>query len=122
MIVKNNRIISKGVTASAGRPHAEEIALKKAGKKSVGSTMYVTLEPCNHVSYNGSCTNQIIRSGITKIYIAKFDPDPRTNRKSIQKFKQNHIYVSLGLTGDKTYTLNKFFFESLKSKQPFIKV
>ena len=43
IIVKNNKIISQGVTAKAGRPHAEEIALKKSGKKSKDSTMYVTL-------------------------------------------------------------------------------
>jgi len=122
IIVKNNKIISKAVTASAGRPHAEEIALKKAGKKSFGSTMYVTLEPCNHESYNGSCTNQIIRSGIKKIFIAMFDPDPRTNNKSIKKLKNNHIIVNVGLTSEKTGSLNKFFFESIKNKRPFIKV
>ena len=122
LIVKNNKIISQGVTASAGRPHAEEIALKKSGKNAKNSTMYVTLEPCNHKSYNGSCTNQIIRSGIKKIFIATIDPDPRTNKKSIKKFNQNNIDVNIGLTGDKTYILNKFFFKSLKDKKPYTKV
>ena len=122
IIVKNNKIISKAATASAGRPHAEEIAIKKAGKKSLGSTMYVTLEPCNHDSYNGSCSNQIIRSGIKKIFIAKVDPDLRTNKKSIKKLKKNNIKVDLGLTHNKTYILNKFFFESIKNKKPFTKV
>ena len=46
LIVKNNKILSKGVTAPAGRPHAEEIALRIAGSKSNGGTMYLTLEPC----------------------------------------------------------------------------
>ena len=122
IIVKNNKIISQGVTAKAGRPHAEEIALKKSGKKSKDSTMYVTLEPCHHKSYNGSCTNQIIRSGIKNIFIALIDPDPRTNKKSIKKFNENNINVNLGLTGNKTYALNKFFFESLKNKRPYTKV
>ena len=122
LIVKNKRIISQGVTASAGRPHAEEVAIKKAGKNCKDSTMYVTLEPCNHKSYNGSCTNQIIRSGIKKIFIAINDPDPRTNKKSIKKLKQNDIIVKLGLTADKTFNLNKFFFESIKNKRPYTKV
>ena len=43
--------------------------------------MYVTLEPCYHKSHNGSCTDQIIKSRIKNIFIAKFDPDPRTNQK-----------------------------------------
>ena len=122
LIVKNNKIISRSVTASAGRPHAEEIALKKAGRKLLGASMYVTLEPCNHKSLNGSCTDQIIRSGISKIYIATIDKDHRTNGKSIKKFKQNKIETTVGLTADKTKKLNKFFFESLKNNRPFIKV
>ena len=122
LIVKNNKVLSKAATAKAGRPHAEELALRKAGKNSNGSIMYVTLEPCNHDSYNGSCTNQIIRSGIKKIYIAKFDPDSRTNKKSIKKLKKNNIKVNVGLTQNKTFETNKFFFKSLKKNKPFTKV
>ena len=122
LIVKNNQIISKAATASAGRPHAEEIAIKKAGKKSLGANMYVTLEPCNHDSYNGSCTNQIIRSGIKNIFIAKYDPDPRTNKKSIKKLQKNNINVYTGITEKDTFKLNKFFFKSLIKKKPFTKV
>ena len=83
IVSKNNKIISRGVTSSTGRPHAEEIALKKAGKKSKGATMYVTLEPCFHSSQNGSCTDQILRSGIKEVYVSCIDQDPRTKNKSI---------------------------------------
>ena len=122
LIVKNNRIISKGVTASEGRPHAEEIALKKAGEKANGASMYVTLEPCFHNSRKGSCAEQILRSGIKSIFIARHDPDLRTNKKSIVKLKKNRINVSVGLTAEKTNNLNNFFFHSLKNKRPLIKV
>ena len=50
VLVKNKKILSMSSTGLNGRPHAEEIVLKKAGKKSIGSTMYVTLEPCYHNS------------------------------------------------------------------------
>ena len=122
LIVKNGKVITKTVTASAGRPHAEEIALKKVGNKSIGSTMYVTLEPCSHNSLNGSCADQIIDSGIKKIIIAKIDPDKRTNGKSIKKFKKNKLITIVGKTSEETYKLNKFFFKSLKLRRPFIKV
>ena len=56
IIVKKNRIISTGVTGNQGRPHAEEMALKKAGNKAKGSTMYVTLEPCTHHGKTPPCT------------------------------------------------------------------
>ena len=47
--------------------------------------MYVTLEPCFHSSKDGSCTDQILRSGIKEIFISAADPDVRTNFKSIKK-------------------------------------
>lgn len=122
IIVKNNLIISHGVTSSQGRPHAEEIALKKAGDHAKGSTMYVTLEPCFHHSRNGSCTEQILRSGIKSIYIARHDPDFRTNMKGINKLKNNGLNVFTGLTAEKTNTLNNFFFSSIKKNRPFVKV
>ena len=122
IVSKNNKIISKAVTSSTGRPHAEEIALKKAGKKAKGATMYVTLEPCFHSSQNGSCTDQILRSGIKEIYISCIDQDPRTKNKSINKLKRNKIKVITGIAKDKTISVNKFFFESLKKKKPFTKV
>ena len=122
IIAKNSKIISKGVTNKSGRPHAEEIAITKAGDNSKGATMYVTLEPCFHSSKNGSCTDQIMRSGIRKIFISQPDPDPRTYKKSINKLIKNNIIVNLGLEGEQTYNLNKFFFKSIKKKQPFTKV
>ncbi len=121
IIVNNNKIISSAGTASQGRPHAEEIALKKAGSRAKGATMYVTLEPCNHISENGSCSEQIINCGIKSIYIAKKDNDPRTNGKSIKKFRLNNIKTFVGTTSQNTINLNKFFFESIKNKRPFIK-
>ena len=122
IISKNKKIISKGVTSSTGRPHAEEIALKKAGKKAKGATMYVTLEPCFHSSQNGSCTDQILRSGIKEIYISCIDQDPRTKNKSISKLKRNKIKVVTGIEKEKTINVNNFFFKSLKKKKPFTKV
>jgi len=122
IVSKNNKIISKAVTSSTGRPHAEEIALKKAGKKAKGATMYVTLEPCYHSSQNGSCTDQILRSGIQEIYISCIDQDPRTKNKSIKKLKRNKIKVITGIEKEKTISINKFFFISLKKKKPFTKV
>tara|TARA_Y100001970_G_scaffold277480_1_gene381711 strand:+ start:2856 stop:3932 length:1077 start_codon:yes stop_codon:yes gene_type:complete len=122
IISKNNKIISKAVTSSTGRPHAEETALKKAGKQAKGATMYVTLEPCYHNSQNGSCTDQILRSGISEIFISCIDQDPRTKNKSINKLKRNNIKVITGIAKEKTIKVNKFFFKSLSKKKPFTKV
>ena len=122
IIAKNNKIISKGVTSKSGRPHAEEVALKKAGSKAKGASMYVTLEPCFHNSANGSCSDQILRAGIKEIFISSIDPDKRTNGKSIKKFRLNKIKTHTGVQTNKTLKLNKFFFESIKTRKPYIKV
>ena len=122
IIAKNSKIISKGVTNNSGRPHAEEIALEKAGSKSKGATMFVTLEPCFHSSKNGSCADQILRAGIKEIFISSPDPDKRTSNKSILKLRKNKVLVNVGLLKNKTHSLNKFFFKSIKKKQPFTKV
>ena len=59
VLVKNNQIISSGVTGFNGRPHAEANAIKNSSINVDGSTLYVTLEPCNHHGKTPPCTNLI---------------------------------------------------------------
>ena len=67
-MVKNNSVISSGVTSINGRPHAEFNALnKKLNFK--GSNMYVTLEPCTHYGLTPPCTNIIKNKKIKKFFI-----------------------------------------------------
>ena len=67
VIIKDTLVVGRGYTQQGGRPHAEAIALSQASNNAKGSTVYVTLEPCFHNSRNGSCTEQILRSGIKSI-------------------------------------------------------
>ena len=122
LIVNKGKIISKGATGKNGRPHAEEHVIKKAGNKALGSTMYVTLEPCFHNSKNGSCAKQILDAGIKRIYISSIDPNPRTNSRSINFFKKNGIYTNVGINSKVSKKLNRFFFKSIKYKIPYVKV
>ena len=68
VIVKGFRIIAEGYHKKAGTPHAEIVALRKAGVKAKGATLFVTLEPCCHTDKRTPpCTKAIIGSGITKV-------------------------------------------------------
>lgn len=56
--------------------HAEVIALKAAGTRAHGGTLYVSLEPCNHKGTTGPCTEVIKQSGVKKVIYAVADPNP----------------------------------------------
>src|SRR5688572_18787859 len=85
LVVKDGEVVGKGATAPGGRPHAEAIALKEAGKKARGATLYTTLEPCAHASKRGpTCSALIPKSGIARVFIGIEDPDPRTAGEGIK--------------------------------------
>ena len=84
VIIKNDQIIGLGHTSKNGRPHAEENALKMAGKDALGATMYLTLEPCCLEDNINSCTNQIINSGIKKVIIGMLDYNKLTFKRAFK--------------------------------------
>jgi diaminohydroxyphosphoribosylaminopyrimidine deaminase/5-amino-6-(5-phosphoribosylamino)uracil reductase len=81
VLVKNGAIIGEGFHDYARRDHAEIVALKKAGKKARGATLYVTLEPCCSTGRTGPCTKAIIAAGIKRIVAAMRDPNPAVSGK-----------------------------------------
>jgi len=92
------RIIGRGATAAGGRPHAEAAALEQAGRRAIGSTVYVTLEPCAHESARGpACTDLLLAANPERVVIALKDPDPRTSGKGIRRLRRVGIEVALGL-------------------------
>jgi len=76
IIYESGEIISEGFHESAGSEHAEIVALKRAGAKAKGSTLVVTLEPCNHFGKTPPCVEAIINSGVKKVVFAVKDPNP----------------------------------------------
>ena len=76
VITKNNVLISEGWHKKAGGDHAEVMALKSAGTNARGSTVYITLEPCDHVGRTGPCTDALISAGVTRVVCAMVDPNP----------------------------------------------
>ena len=59
VLVKNNKIISSAYHERVGALHAEALAIKKAGKRAKGATLYVNLEPCSHVGRTPPCTEAL---------------------------------------------------------------
>ena len=74
VIVKDNTVISTGITSLDGRPHSEYNALNKI-KKCEGASLYTTLEPCTHYGLTPPCVNIIIKKKIKNVFYSFNDPD-----------------------------------------------
>lgn len=98
IVSSNGDIVGRGATAPGGRPHAEAVALDQAGAKAKGATVYVTLEPCAHVSERGpACTDHLLKAKPARVVVALKDPDPRTAGKGLQRLRDAGIDVRLGV-------------------------
>ena len=76
VIVRDGEIVGRGFHRKAGDDHAEITALREAGERASGATLYVTLEPCCHFGKTPPCTESIIKSGIRRVVAAMSDPNP----------------------------------------------
>ncbi|NBC37299.1 bifunctional diaminohydroxyphosphoribosylaminopyrimidine deaminase/5-amino-6-(5-phosphoribosylamino)uracil reductase RibD [Novosphingobium sp. FSY-8] len=94
IIVADGRVVARGWTQAGGRPHAEAIALAAAGTAARGATMYVSLEPCAHISARGpSCADLTAASGLARVVVGCGDPDPRTAGSGIARIRAAGITV-----------------------------
>ena len=118
IVVKNNKIVSRGWTQPGGIPHAEVIALKN--KNFSGATLYTTLEPCCHYGKAPPCIKQIINSRIKRVVIGIKDPNPKVNGKSITELKKNKINVTLGILKNEIKKIHLGFIYNVKRKKPFV--
>lgn len=88
-------VLARAVTGRGGRPHAAAEAIAAAGFDAAGSTLYLTLEPCNHWGRTPPCVAAIIRSGIMRVVIGVTDPDPRTAGASLAQLESAGIETIL---------------------------
>ena len=115
VIVKDDRIVGEGYHGYFGGPHAEVIALSRAGARAKGSTLYVTLEPCNHFGKTPPCTSAIIAAGVARVVVAMTDPNPRVRGRGISSLRRSSIRVLLGLMGAESRSLNEAYLHSAKT-------
>ena len=120
VIVKNDVIISIGQTGYNGEPHAEFNAIKNSSETLNGSTMYVTLEPCNHYGKTPPCTNEIIKNKISKIIYSIEDIDKKVKGKSFKILKSKNIITKKGLLNQKIINFYKPYFFNRKNSAPYV--
>jgi len=120
VVVKKGNLISTGYHKKAGGAHAETIALRKADKDAKGADLYITLEPCHHLGKTPPCTQQILNSGIKRVFVAIKDPNPLVHGKGIAFLKQHGVEVHLGILKNEARKINEVFFTFIKTGKPFI--
>lgn len=120
VLVKNNKIISHTYHHQAGEPHAEVLAIKKAGKKVIGSILYTNLEPCCHYGKTPPCVKAIIKAGIKTVHIAMLDPNPKVAGKGKKELEKAGIKVVVGEEKQEALLLNEIFVKYITSHKPFV--
>lgn len=122
VVVRDGEVVGMGAHLKAGTEHAEVHALKMAGAKAKGATIYVTLEPCSHHGKTPPCADLIIEKGLKRVVIATLDPNPLVAGKGVEKLQKANIEVEVGILEAEALEINKVFFHFIATKTPFVTV
>lgn len=120
VVIRNEKVVGQGATSYCGGPHAERHALKEAGSRARGATLYVTLEPCCHFGRTPPCTDAIIEAGIGRVVVAIKDVNPLVKNKGIARLRRRGILVQTGLLRDEAYRINEDYFWSIIHRSSWV--
>jgi diaminohydroxyphosphoribosylaminopyrimidine deaminase/5-amino-6-(5-phosphoribosylamino)uracil reductase len=119
-VVKEGAIVGRGYHKGVGNPHAEFEAIKEAGNKAKGATLYVSLEPCAHYGNTPPCTEIIESSGIDRVVAPMKDSNPLVNGKGFKYLKSKGIRVDVGILEAEARNLNSFYLKYITKKIPYV--
>ena len=120
VLVKGEKIVGEGYHEKPGQPHAEIVALRKAGSLARNSTAYITLEPCVHWGKTPPCIDALLPAGLRRVVISDLDPNPLVYKKGVKRLREAGIEVSVGLLQEKNRHLNEAYLKFITNKIPFV--
>jgi len=120
VVVKDGLAIGMGYTQPAGSEHAEIMAIRQAGDKTQGATMYVTLEPCSHYGRTPPCTQAIIDAGISEVHIALLDPNPVVSGRGVSRLNEEGVKTHIGICQQEAYEINEAYIKHITTGLPFV--
>jgi diaminohydroxyphosphoribosylaminopyrimidine deaminase / 5-amino-6-(5-phosphoribosylamino)uracil reductase len=120
VILRGGEIVGEGFHQHDLRDHAEIVALRSAGIKAGGGTLYVNLEPCNHTGRTGPCTETIITSGIRRVVAGMQDPNPLTSGRGFERLRAAGVEVVSGVIEEEARRINEAFACWIRGKTPFV--
>lgn len=118
VMVRDGRAVGSGYHEAAGQPHAEALAVRRAGERARGATLYVNLEPCGHQGRTPPCADFLVERGIARVVAAVTDPNPRVNGRGFARLREAGIAVEVGLLEAEARRLNAPFFRWHQTGRP----
>lgn len=119
VVVANGECVGEGFHRRAGGPHAEVYALRQAGTRSSGATLYVTLEPCSTFGRTPPCCDAVIKAGIARVVVGVADPNPRHAGRGLRLLRKHGIAVQTGVCKDAAVDLLAPFACTMLRHRPF---
>jgi len=121
VVACDGEVVGEGWHARAGEAHAEIRALDAAGDRARGSTLFVTLEPCNHHGRTPPCVEAVIEAGVASVVVGALDPDRRMRGRSVEMLRGAGIGVEV-LDDPASERQNEQFFHRMRTGRPFVHV
>ncbi|MFW6056828.1 MAG: bifunctional diaminohydroxyphosphoribosylaminopyrimidine deaminase/5-amino-6-(5-phosphoribosylamino)uracil reductase RibD [Chloroflexota bacterium] len=120
VVVRDGEVVGMGYTQPVGGHHAEIVALKQAGEKARGASLYVTLEPCCHFGRTPPCTRAIVEADVAEVHVAMLDPNPAVFGKGIAELNDAGIKTYVGTHEDTARQINEAYIKYITTGLPFI--
>ena len=120
VVVAGGQVVGEGFQRTAGGPHAEVAALRAAGERARGATLYATFEPCANSGPTAECAEAVIGAGIGRVVAALRDPYPKTSRRGFRALRAGGIEVEDGLLAEEAARLNEGFLKRIRAGRPFV--
>jgi diaminohydroxyphosphoribosylaminopyrimidine deaminase/5-amino-6-(5-phosphoribosylamino)uracil reductase len=120
VLVRAGKVVGEGFHRKAGSPHAEILAIRQAGARARGATLYVTLEPCTTWGRTPPCAHAIVAAGISRVVYAAKDPNPRHAGRATRVLKGRGIPVTEGVGRDEAEELLRPFATWIKQGRPYV--
>ena len=121
VLVRDGEVVGEGCTQPPGGPHAEAVALRRAGERARGATLYITLEPCCHTrKRTPPCTRAIVAAGVAGVHVATLDPNPQVSGRGVEALRAAGIEVTVGEGEPEARQVNEAYFKHMATGLPFV--
>jgi diaminohydroxyphosphoribosylaminopyrimidine deaminase/5-amino-6-(5-phosphoribosylamino)uracil reductase len=120
VLVRDGEVVGQGRHERAGEAHAEVLALRQAGARAAGATLYVTLEPCAHHGRTPPCADAVVAARVSRVVVAMADPDPRVAGAGLRRLRDAGLAVEVGDGREAAEALNPRWLAARRANRPFV--